>query len=306
LEELVVTEVLSKFFGDVQALRGLDLEVPKGVSGFVGPNGAGKTTTINILLGLLKPDGGKASVFGLDSWRDSFRIRQRLGVLHEKPAYPSNFTGRRYLEHVAMIYSLSEPKRAAEEVLKEVGLQEAKEKTIKAYSAGMIQRLGLAQALISNPELAILDEPTANLDPMGRIEFLEKIKEMQRSQGVNFFISTHILPELEKVCGWVSIINEGVIVDQGSMQSLADKYSVNVFRIDVSRPELFVERLRQTGTVEKTWTEDRIVYCKVKDAKFYSEVPRLASELGLELRSLQPLRNTLEEIFRTVVGGEAA
>jgi len=306
LNEIITTEALTKFFGELPALAGLNLKVPDGISGFVGPNGSGKTTTINILLGLLKPDEGKAYVFGLDSWRESFKIRQKLGVLHEKPTYPGNFTGQRYLQHVANIYGTSQPKQRTKEVLEEVGLSEAKEKAVKKYSAGMIQRLGLAQALIGDPELVILDEPTANLDPMGRIDFLKKIKTLHKNQGVNFFISTHILVELEKICEWISIINEGVIVDQGNLDSLAAKYSANVYKIEISNSRLFAARLKELKTIEKVWIEDNAVYCKVKDVKrFYGEVPRLASELSLQLKTFQPLYSTLEEIFKITVGGEA-
>ncbi len=303
LEELIATEELTKFFSGIPALTGLNLRVPKGISGFIGPNGAGKTTTINILLGLIKPTDGKAEAFGMDCWSQSYEIRKRLGVLHERPAYSGNFTAQRYLVHVARLYNVSDPKQRAKEVLKEVGLSETGEKAIKTFSAGMTQRLGLAQALVGEPELAILDEPTANLDPLGRTEFLEKIRELNQTGGVNFFISTHILPELEKVCNWVSIIDEGVIVDQGNLRDLAEKYSANVYRIDVSKPDLFASRIKDESVVEKAWVEDGTVLCKVKDTqKFSREVPRLAAELKLELRSLQPLRNALEEIFSTAVG----
>lgn len=303
MDELVYTENLSKFFGDAVALDGLNLRVPSGISGFVGPNGAGKTTTINVLLGLLKPDQGNARVFDRDCWHDSYRIRRKLGVLHEKPSYPGNFSGRRYLEHVAYIYDINEPKERAKEILKEVGLQDSGEKAIKTYSAGMTQRLGLAQALISNPELAILDEPTANLDPLGRIEFLEKIKGLHAKSGLNFFISTHILPELEKVCDYVSIVNDGAIIDQGTLTDLADRYSANVYRVDVSDPELFSDKVKKIKAVEKTWIESGVVYCKVRNVnEFYKEVPKIASENGLMLKSFQPLHATLEEVFATLVG----
>lgn len=302
LGSLIVTDGLAKFFGEIPALRSLDLKVPKGVSGFIGPNGAGKTTTINILLGLLKPDEGKAYVFGLDSWHESYKIRRRLGVLHEKPAYPGNFTGLRYLEHVAHIYGVNQPKQRAKENLKEVGLSGAEKRAIKTYSAGMIQRLGLAQALISNPELVILDEPTANLDPIGRIEFLGKIKKLHEDMGVNFLISTHILSELEKVCEWISIVNDGVIADQGFITSLVTKYSANIYRIAVSNPNLFVAQARELKTVERLWIEGDVVFCRVREvAGFSKEVLRLTSELNLQLKSFQPLYSALEEVFKKVL-----
>ena len=303
MEELIVTEGLTKFFGDIPALTGLNLTVPKGISGFIGPNGAGKTTTINILLGLLKPTEGTAYAFGMDSWSQSYEIRKRLGVLHEKPAYSGSFTGRRYLEHIARLYNVPNAKEKAREILSEVGLTQAGDKSIKTYSAGMTQRLGLAQALVGNPELAILDEPTANLDPIGRSEFLEKIKELNHTKGVNFFISTHILPELEKVCEWVSIINEGKIIDQGTLKDLTDKYSANTYKIQVSKPDLLVARLVEENIVEKAWIEGNAVYCKVKDVKkFHADVPKIVAQLKLELESMQTLRNTLEDIFQITVG----
>jgi ABC-2 type transport system ATP-binding protein len=158
---IVEADGLNKRFGNVHALRGLNLRVGEGVTGLVGPNGAGKTTTIGILLGLLKPDRGKALVFGFDCWCDSFEVRSRVGVLHEKPVYPSSFTGRRYLEYVAEFYGRANPKEQATRLLRAVGFSEAADRKISTYSAGMVQRIGLAQALIGEPELVILDEPTA-------------------------------------------------------------------------------------------------------------------------------------------------
>lgn len=303
MTELIATENLVKFFGDIPALEGLNLKVPEGISGFIGPNGAGKTTTINILLGLLKATEGKAYVFGLDAWHDSFEIRRRLGVLHERPAYLGNFTAQKYLQHVARIYEISDYERESAEILTEVGLSSAKDKPIKTYSAGMTQRLGLAQALIGDPELVILDEPTANLDPLGRIEILDMIRELNEKSGVNFFISTHILPELEKICQWISIIQYGEIVAQGNMNELTEKYSANVYMIDVSNPELFAEQISKIDNlVEKLWIQKNVVYCKVKDTeKLHSSVPKLAAKLNLQLRSFQPLRSNLEEVFRTLM-----
>lgn len=303
LSELIATESLVKFFGNITALQELDLRIPKGISGFIGPNGAGKTTTINILLGLLKPDQGKARVFGFDSWHESFRIRQKVGVLHERPSYPGAFTGQRYLEHVAAIYGVCQSPTKVQEILKTVGLSDARDRAIKTYSAGMIQRLGLAQALVGEPELAILDEPTANLDPLGRIEFLEKIKELHQKEGTDFFVSSHILPELERICDWVSIVNHGIVVAQGRTEDLTAEYSASIFKIEASDNDLLASQLKETGLVEKAWTEAGTLYCKVRNAKdLQSGLPKLLTELRLELRSFQPMTNNLEEIFKSVIG----
>jgi ABC-2 type transport system ATP-binding protein len=305
LDTLVInTTNLVKSFGKAVVLNGLNLQVQKGISGFIGKNGAGKTTTIGVLLGLLKPNRGEATVFGLDCWRDSFEIRRRLGVMHETNAYPGSFTGKRFLEHVARIYNITEIDQQVSRTLNDMGLADAGDKPIKTYSAGMFKRLGLAQAFISNPELAILDEPTANIDPLGRVALLEKIKEMNKRHGTNFLISTHILSDLEKICDWLSIIDDGQIVDQGHVQDLAGKYSANIYKVEVSNPQLFAETVQKLNAVERVWIESGKVYCKVKDTEaFCMEIPKIASGLRLQLKSFQQVIGTLEEIYTKTSGG---
>jgi ABC-2 type transport system ATP-binding protein len=298
LNSVILTNDLTKRFGKTIALDELNLKDGGGISGFVGPNGAGKTTTIHILLGFLKPDAGTATVFDLDCWNQSLKIRQKVGFLQEHPTYPSSFTALRFLQHVANLYGLPQPKQKAQKTLKEVGLIDAAEKAIGTYSAGMLQRLGLAQALIGEPELVILDEPTANLDPSGRLDLLEKIKQLHKDQGIRFLISTHILPELEKICNWVSIINEGTIVDQGYIQDLADKYSSNTYRITVSDPPTLLKALQKQTYIEKTWSEENIIYAKVKDINaFREEVPRIATAKKMQLIELRPVYSALEQIY---------
>jgi ABC-2 type transport system ATP-binding protein len=281
------------------AVDEIDLKIPRGITGFVGPNGAGKTTTINIILGLLKPDSGQALVFGLDSWAQSTEIRQKLGVLHEEAVFPKSFTGQRFLEHVAQFYDVQQPKQRARELLSKVGLSEAGKKPIKGYSAGMLRRLGLAQALVGDPEFVVLDEPTANIDPSGRLAVLETVKQLNESRGTSFFVSSHILSELEKICSWLAIINRGKIVDQGSVEDLATKYSANIYRIEVSDAAVFLNRINKTEFTEKAWIDGDKVYCKVKDTNsFHREMPRIVADLGLMLKSFQYLHSTLEEIYK--------
>jgi ABC-2 type transport system ATP-binding protein len=300
---IIKTAGLVKSFGSNVALNELDLKVPKGIAGFVGKNGAGKTTTIGVLLGLLKRNRGEATVFGMDCWHDSYEIRRRLGVMHEVNAYPGNFTGTHFLKHVARIYGVAQVEQRVKETLKDVGLSDAGDKKIKTYSAGMFRRLGLAQALIGDPELAILDEPTANIDPLGRIALLDKIKTMHKERGTSFLISTHILSDLEKVCEWLSIIDAGKIATQGNIKDLAEKYSANVYRIEVSSPELFAEKVREMSDIEKVWIEKGKVYCKVRDPDaFYGKIPEVVAGLKLQLKSFQHMLGTLEEIYTKTVG----
>jgi ABC-2 type transport system ATP-binding protein len=301
---IVSTDNLSKSFGKNYALKELNLQIPRGINGFVGRNGAGKTTTIGVLLGLLKPTSGKATVFGLDSWADSYKIRSRLGVMHETNAYPGGFNSQRYLEHVARIYGISQAEERINAQLKAVDLWDAREKPIKTYSAGMFRRLGLAQALLSDPELAILDEPTANIDPIGRATILGIIKEMNREHGTSFLISTHILSDLEKVCSWLSIIDGGRIVDQGSIDALSGKYSANTYKIVVSNPQLMLEKLKAAVFIQKIWIENNIIYCQVNDeAAFYSEIPKTAAALKLQLKTFQHMTGTIDEIYAKTAGG---
>lgn len=301
---MVDTENVIKSFGSTLALNDLSLKIPGGISGFVGNNGAGKTTSIGILLGLLKPEGGKAKIFDLDCWHNSFEIRRRTGVLHEKNTFPGNFSGRRFLEHVADIYRVTNSKQHAKDLLKTVGLSDSMNRGIKGYSAGMTRRLGLAQALIGDPEFVILDEPTANIDPLGRIDILNKIKELHKDQGINFLISTHVLSELEKICDWLSIIESGKIVDQGHISDLADKYFANIYIIEVSNPPLLLEKIKTSNVVERSWIEAENVYCKLKNPnEFFDEIPRILVDLNLQLKSFRKSVDTLEEIYKkTAVG----
>lgn len=299
---VVEADGLTKRFGNVHALCGLNLRVGEGVTGLVGPNGAGKTTAIGIFLGLLKPDGGKAQVFGFDCWHDSFEVRRRVGVLHEKPVYPSSFTGRRYLEYVAEFHGIANPKEQATRLLSVVGFSGAADRKISTYSAGMVQRIGLAQALIGEPELVILDEPTANLDPIGRAEFLEKITELHKQHGISFLISTHILGELERVCDQVAIIDRGVVKEQGKIEKLTKKHQAKDYVIVVSKPQLLANEIRKSGFAKQVRIEGGKVFVEiVSQQRFQEGIIRIIEEHKLELVAMGPQYGMLESIYRKVM-----
>jgi ABC-2 type transport system ATP-binding protein len=304
MDEFVInTSNLTKTFGKVTALNELSMQAPKGISGFVGKNGSGKTTTIGVLLGLIRANKGHASMFGLDCWKNSFEIRQKLGVMHETNAYPGNFSGRRFLTHVAKLYGITQIDQTITELLNDVDLAHAQDKSIKTFSAGMFKRLGLAQALIGNPELAILDEPTANIDPLGRTTILEKIKEIHKKHGTSFLISTHILSDLEKICDYLIIIDQGKLVDQGYMNNLTEKYSANIYKIETSNPDQFTTAIQKLSSIDKVWIENNKIFCKVNNPEvFCAEIPKIASELKLQLKSFQQNAGSLEEIYTQTVG----
>jgi len=299
---LIETHALAKSFGKTQALDNLNLKDGGAISGFVGPNGAGKTTTLHILLGFIKSTSGTANIFGLDSWTQSLQIKERVGFLPEKPSYPNVFTAQRFLEHIANFHKLPQPKQKAQQILKQVNLAHASEKPIKTYSAGMLQRLGLAQALISEPELVILDEPTANLDPTGRLDLLEKIAQLHKEKSVKFFISTHILSELEKVCNWVSIINNGTIADQGYIQDLSQKYSASTYKIKVSNPQAFIEALHKKSYIKRMWQEENDVYATTQNSEALMQgISEIVTTQKMQIQELRPIASALEEIYDRII-----
>lgn len=220
----------------VQALAGLSLTVEQGtVFGFLGPNGAGKTTTMHVLLGFIDPSSGGASIFGMDV-RKSI-ARQRIGYLPEHPETYGFLTGRELLGMAGSLFGLADSglQERIGDLLKQVNLEKAADRRIGTYSRGMMQRIGIAQALINDPDLVILDEPTGGLDPLGRMEVRRIIAEL-RSRGKTVFFSSHELSEVELVCDHVAIMVRGRLVAEGAAADLVkgdeslEKYFLRVVR----------------------------------------------------------------------------
>jgi ABC-2 type transport system ATP-binding protein len=218
----IETQSLSKSYKEVDALRSLDLKVASNtIFGFLGPNGAGKTTTIKLLLGLARPSSGGAKVFGMDIGQNSVQIRKRVGYLAQNPNYYDYMTARETLRLRAQFFYTG-TKNAIEERVAEtlelVGLENKADRPIKGFSGGELQRLGIAQAQVNYPDLLILDEPAANLDPQGRRDVLEVMESLRKYTTV--FYSTHILNDVQQVSDAVAILNHGKLVAQASMEEL--------------------------------------------------------------------------------------
>jgi len=222
-DSLVIhTHGLGKTYNGVQALKSLDLQVrPNSIFGFLGPNGAGKTTTIKLLLGLARPTAGSATVFGHDIARDSVEIRKRIGYLAQDPRYYEHMTARQTLLFTARFFYRG-PARSIEaridETLRLVGLDDKADRPIKGFSGGERQRLGIAQAQINYPDLLILDEPAASLDPQGRRDVLEVMERLRKYTTI--FYSTHILGDVQRVSDTVAILNKGQLVAQAPIEQL--------------------------------------------------------------------------------------
>jgi len=219
---VIETHNLSKVYKEAHALQGIDLSVKQhSIFGFLGPNGAGKTTTIKILLGLIQPSGGQATIFGHDVQRDSVAIRKRTGYLAQEPRYYEHLTARQILGYTARFFYRG-PKDLIEarvqEMLELVGLEDKADRPVRGFSGGERQRLGIAQAQVNYPDLLILDEPAASLDPMGRHDVLEVMEKLRKHTTI--FYSTHILDDVQRVSDTVAILNRGKLIAKAPISEL--------------------------------------------------------------------------------------
>ena len=221
---VIETHNLSKIYKEAQALKGLNLTVKQNsIFGFLGPNGAGKSTTIKLLLGLIKPSQGQASVFGHDVQRDSVEIRKHIGYLAQDPRYYEHMTARQIIGYTARFFYRG-PKDLLEarvqEVIELVGLEDKADRPVRGFSGGERQRLGIAQAQVNYPDLLILDEPAAALDPMGRHDVLEVMERLRKYTTI--FYSTHILEDVQRVSDTVAILNRGTLIAEAPINELLE------------------------------------------------------------------------------------
>jgi ABC-2 type transport system ATP-binding protein len=219
---IIETHNLSKTYEEVEALKGLNLTVKQySIFGFLGPNGAGKSTTIKLLLGLIQPSGGRATIFGYDVQQDSVQVRKRVGYLAQDPRYYEHMTAREILNYTARFFYRG-PKdlieARVEEMLELVGLEDKADRPMRGFSGGERQRLGIAQAQVNYPDLLILDEPAASLDPMGRHDVLAVMERLRKYTTI--FYSTHILDDVERVSDTVAILNRGSLIAEAPISEL--------------------------------------------------------------------------------------
>jgi len=224
MDHVIETHELTKAYGRQVAIDNLDLEVRAGeVFGFLGPNGAGKSTTILMLLGLTQPTSGSVRVLGFDPMRQPLEVKRQAAYMPENLGFYQDMTGRENLEYVAQLNDLPpvEANARITAALDKVRLSGEAEKLTGAYSRGMRQRLGIAEVLIKNPKLVILDEPTLGLDPEGITSMLRLIKELSQGEGLSVLLCSHLLHQAQSICDRVGILNEGRLVGKGTMDELA-------------------------------------------------------------------------------------
>ncbi len=279
----------------VRALDNLSLQVSRGeIFGFLGPNGAGKSTTLKLLMHLLHPTSGEARILGEPV--DSVKMRRKIGFLPENPYFYDYLTPEELLTYVGRLFGLRQPdlSKKVDSLLETVGLAEARRIQLRKFSKGMVQRIGIAQAIINDPEIVFLDEPMSGLDPLGRME-VRRIITALRSGGVTVFFSSHILPDVEALCDRVAILNKGKLQEVGALEE--------ILKVGIEGHEVILagwtdETLK---TMQQTCEEVRSMgdrlHVRINNPEQMESVLKSVFEQKLELISMNPIRPSLEEYY---------
>jgi ABC-2 type transport system ATP-binding protein len=294
---MLSSQRLSKTYGAVTALDGLTVDLEPGVVGLVGANGAGKSTLIKILLGLLPPSAGRASVLDLDVATDAAAIRQRVGYMPEHDCLPPDVSATEFVLHMARMSGLpmAAARQRTADTLRHVGLYEERYRIIGGYSTGMKQRVKLAQALVHDPGMVMLDEPTNGLDPQGRDQMLVLLRRIGTEFGIPMLVTSHLLGELEQICDHVVVIDAGHLLRSSSTADVTSASRVIAVEVDGSAEDL-VAALARAGL--SAHPAGRQVEVDLVDDSTYDVVRDSVVSLGLGLRRMERRRHRMAEIFR--------
>ncbi len=311
---VIETHGLSKVFKNVNALTSLDLKVSQhSIFGFLGPNGAGKTTTIKLLLGLAHPTGGGGTVFGYDIERQSVQIRRRVGYLAQDPRYYETMTARQTLRFTLGFFFKgpgNKMEERIEETIELVGLADKADRPIRGFSGGERQRLGIAQAQVNYPDLLILDEPAASLDPMGRHDVLEVMERLRKYSTI--FYSTHILDDVQRVSDTVCILNHGKLVAQAPIQELLVGNGQVLYRLetmgDIQRLRPLIAGQSWVTAVQVNQSNGRSDW-QINVCDFMAAEEQLlglaTSDPTVRVTNFGQAKLGLEEVFMNLVGGNS-
>ncbi|HUQ84243.1 MAG TPA: ABC transporter ATP-binding protein [Gemmatimonadaceae bacterium] len=294
-ETLIAVDLLTKQYGGVVALNEVSFRITDGITGILGENGAGKSTAIKILLGLLRPTSGAATILGQNAF-DNIGVRARVGYMPEHDCLPSQVSAAEFLTHMAEVSGLppASARTRAADTLRHVGLFEERYRAIGGYSTGMKQRVKLGQALVHDPAFVFLDEPTAGLDPAGREDMLALIRKTHREFGISVLFSSHLMADIERTCDRIIVLQGGRLVQSGEVQQFTTETETVFIEVDTNR-EALVAALEKRGVVvtsEHTGLTiegpNETVYDHVRDALVESQAP---------LRRMAPRRRELTELF---------
>jgi ABC-2 type transport system ATP-binding protein len=303
----ILTEDLARSFGERPAVDGVSLEIAEGeIYGFLGPNGAGKTTLVRMLCTLLRPDRGRALVAGHDVVAEAGEVRLRIGVALQEAALDERQTGRELLDLQGRLYGLgrAERRRRIDEVLALVDIGDAIDRLVKTYSGGMKRRLDLAAALVHDPEIVFLDEPTTGLDPVSRAAVWEEVRRLNREHGTTIFLTTQYLEEADELAMRVGIISRGRLVAEGSPEELKRRVGDDVIEARVARVEAsLIETLRRLPGVEEVAAVDGELHIRSSDgAAAMSPVAVALHNAGASVERLTLRRPTLDDVFLELTG----
>jgi ABC-2 type transport system ATP-binding protein len=306
-DPVVSLEGVTVVYGAQRALQDVTATFAAGAVGLLGPNGAGKSTMIKSLLGFVVPASGKMRVLGRDVATAPLDIRAHVGYMPENDAHIPGMNAVTFVAYCGELAGLppADAMQRAHEVLFYVGLGEARYRAVETYSTGMKQRIKLAQALVHDPDLVFLDEPTNGMDPKGRDEMLELVRDLSHNKGVNVIVSSHLLPDVEYTCDYVVVMDKGRVATQGPIDALKQPRG-QVFELRVKAPagtEWFVARLRAAG-LECHATEEDVMRVFVPGESGGQQLFALAAAAGVQVRHLRPSVPTLEDVFAKAVGVE--
>jgi ABC-2 type transport system ATP-binding protein len=292
---------VTKTYGKITALRQLSVEVQAGAVGLLGPNGAGKTTLIRTLLGLITIDGGGGQVLGMDIDAHRLDIRQAVGFAPEDECLFPGVAGIESIAYAGELCGMAwkDAMQRAHEVLNYVGLSEERYRPVESYSTGMKQRLKLASAIVHDPRLLILDEPTNGMDPAGRQEVLELARDLAKIKGMSLLFSSHLLPDVEAVCDHVLVLARGQLLAQGNIRELKQPHE-NMVEVRVKADQAqFAHRLMELGCGVEP--HEDVLLVRLPEGRSRDMLWELAASSGEQIRYLRPQRSTLEEVFLKAV-----
>ena len=313
MDYAIETADLTKCFGTLTAVNKLNLKVQSNtIHGFLGPNGAGKTTTIKILVGLLRPTSGSVKVLGQEVHVDDADSRLNIGYMPELPKFPKHLKGAELLDIYGRMYGMTQQERTDQipKLIELVGLKGRENDLIGKYSKGMQQRIGIAQALLSNPELVVLDEPSIGLDPVGMVEVRELVKTISK-EGMTVFLSSHLLFEVEQLCDHVTIINTGSMLVSDTPQNISHQLGpamMHIELVDISAP--VIAAVKQLPFVSGTWKTENTLIVQVNTYNdVRAQVSQAVTHEGGVIIGMSQKNATLEDIFIQLVtknqGGKA-
>jgi ABC-2 type transport system ATP-binding protein len=297
----IAVERLSKSFGEIEAVRGVSFEVASGeVFGFLGPNGAGKTTTINMLCTLTRPTGGRASVAGHDVVAERDDVRRHIGLVFQDPTLDGYLSAEQNLRLHAELYGVEKALVAPRmrQVMEMVGLWERRDAQVLTFSGGMRRRLEIARGLMHSPRVLFLDEPTIGLDPQTRNSIWGYIRELQESEEITIFMTTHYMDEAE-FCGRIAIMDHGEIVALDTPEALKEQVGADRIRIETDDDAAAIAAIRERFGLEARVSEGAVSFAVADGEEF---VPRLFAELSVPISSVSLSRPTLDDVFMSHTG----